>query len=466
MKKILKISLVLLLLILFTPQICKAVLQVQIVETPTSKAAALKATYGVTKYYDCRSEYSNSYCDSHGLSDPGTQMTCEQMIGYCLERNTVNTISTNNSDPTQLNSRCVTKYGSQSYSKGKDSSGTNICGCKEGYKFYNAQCISLTDSCKKTYGDYSYSKGKDSSGVNQCSCQTGYVLDYFNKCSQGIPKNVTQGALNLINGDDTGTTNANSDFLSSTPCVKKLGLLHWTYTEELGCVCDNGYELNSSKDGCVEKIVLAEQSVKLDVNGCDANSQVYRDNKCITRDQDCKNTYKNSFAVASTDPQYNYMCNCVGGYEWNQDRTSCIIISQPIVTNLIKNPKVDLTFAKKQIGKILLQVESKGEAWYVDPKDGAMHYMADGNKAYDVMRNLGVGITNKNLERIQTNKTFAKKNAGKIFLQVEANGEAYYIDFDGIAHYLKDGTAAYDIMRSLGLGITNDNLNKIPKGSL
>lgn len=28
------------------------------------------------------------------------------------------------------------------------------------------------------------------------------------------------------------------------------------------------------------------------------------------------------------------------------------------------------------------------------------------------------------------------------------------------------GAAAYEIMRSLGLGITNDNLNKIPQGSL
>ena len=144
----------------------------------------------------------------------------------------------------------------------------------------------------------------------------------------------------------------------------------------------------------------------------------------------------------------------MSGYEWNKDQTVCV------------NPKIDLAFAKKQEGKILLQVESKGEAWYVNPKDGTMHYMADGNKAYDVMRNLGVGITNTDLEKIQTNKTFAKKNAGKIFLQVEANGEAFYIDFDGTAHYLKDGATAYEIMRNLGLGITNENLNKIPEGSL
>lgn len=112
-------------------------------------------------------------------------------------------------------------------------------------------------------------------------------------------------------------------------------------------------------------------------------------------------------------------------------------------------------------GKILLQVQAHGEAWYVNPKDGLRYYMANGNEAYNIMRNLGVGITNTDLDKMKTNKSFAKKNSGKIFLQVQSHGEAYYIDFNGIAHYLKDGTAAYTIMRELGLGITNPNLEKI-----
>ena len=120
----------------------------------------------------------------------------------------------------------------------------------------------------------------------------------------------------------------------------------------------------------------------------------------------------------------------------------------------------------KLVGKILLQVESHGEAWYVNPKNSKKYYMANGDEAYKVMRILGVGITNKDLEKIKTNKTFAKNSSGKIFLQVEANGEAYYIDFNGIAHYLKNGSAAYTIMRELGLGITNNDLSKIPEGSL
>lgn len=112
-------------------------------------------------------------------------------------------------------------------------------------------------------------------------------------------------------------------------------------------------------------------------------------------------------------------------------------------------------------GRILLQVESHGEAWYVNPKDAKRYYMANGSEAYNIMRYLGVGITNINLDRIKSDKNFAKKNQGKIFLQIEKNGEAYYIDSNGVVHYLKDGEAAYSIMRELGLGIKNLDLIKI-----
>lgn len=127
---------------------------------------------------------------------------------------------------------------------------------------------------------------------------------------------------------------------------------------------------------------------------------------------------------------------------------------------------IDQSFLNKLKGRIILQVESHGEAWYVNPKDSKRYYMVNGDKAYDVMRNFGIGINNKDLEKIKANKVFAKKNSGKILLQVESRGEAYYIDFNGIAHYLKDGAAAYEVMRSLGLGIKNNDLNKITEGSL
>lgn len=123
------------------------------------------------------------------------------------------------------------------------------------------------------------------------------------------------------------------------------------------------------------------------------------------------------------------------------------------------------TLSKKLSGKILLQVESRGEAWYVNPINLNRYYMANGNEAYNIMRNFGVGITDVDLGKIKNNKVLALKHKGKIFLQVESRGEAYYVDFSGNLYYLKNGDAAYEIMRSLGLGITNTNLAKISEAT-
>lgn len=112
-------------------------------------------------------------------------------------------------------------------------------------------------------------------------------------------------------------------------------------------------------------------------------------------------------------------------------------------------------------GKILLQVESKGEAWYVNPKDGKRYYMANGDQAFQIMKTLGSGMSNKDIKKMKTDATYRKKFIGKILLQVESHGEAYYISSDGRYNYLKDGASAYQVMRKLGLGISNANLNKI-----
>lgn len=131
---------------------------------------------------------------------------------------------------------------------------------------------------------------------------------------------------------------------------------------------------------------------------------------------------------------------------------------------LLKFNKIDTNLLNKLIGKILLQVDSHGEAWYVNPKDGKRYYMADGAAAYSIMRKLGVGINNQNYNKILSSKTYAKSQAGKIFIKTEDLGKAYYIDSTGTAYYLKDGSEAYNIMRKLGLGIKTSDLEKIQIG--
>lgn len=186
----------------------------------------------------------------------------------------------------------------------------------------------------------------------------------------------------------------------------------------------------------------------------------------------------------------------------------------------LEKPTGYSSLAEKLRGRILLQVEERGEAWYVDMKSNQRHYMKDGNTAYNMMRKFGVGITNTDLKKIPiglddrftefdydgdrvsdkmeeaigtdmhladsdndgymdgdeidagynplgsgmlpVDKSFGDKQKGKILLQVESRGEAWYVNpADGKRYYMKDGDSAYEIMRFLSLGITNVDLEKI-----
>jgi len=60
----------------------------------------------------------------------------------------------------------------------------------------------------------------------------------------------------------------------------------------------------------------------------------------------------------------------------------------------------DEALTKRLEGRILIQVESRGEAWYVNPDDGKRYYMQDGEMAYQMMRYFGLGITDEDLVQI------------------------------------------------------------------
>ena len=119
--------------------------------------------------------------------------------------------------------------------------------------------------------------------------------------------------------------------------------------------------------------------------------------------------------------------------------------------------------AERVRGYILLQVESHGEAWYVDPVSERRTYMRDGASAFQIMRNFGLGISNTNLNKLKEGDySLGNRLRGRIVLQVEEHGEAYYVHPQDLSlHYLKNGDEAYRIMRELSLGITNSDLEAI-----
>jgi len=132
------------------------------------------------------------------------------------------------------------------------------------------------------------------------------------------------------------------------------------------------------------------------------------------------------------------------------------------------------TLAESLSGKILLDVERNGEAWYVYPKNNKRYYLGRPNDAFAVMRELGLGISEIDFQKIASAEMdidgdlkLAKNLAGLIVLQVEKNGEAWYINpITYKKHYLGRPEDAFKIMRELGLGISRKNLAFIYKNTL
>lgn len=181
---------------------------------------------------------------------------------------------------------------------------------------------------------------------------------------------------------------------------------------------------------------------------------------------------------------------------------------------------VDNRFVRRVEGRILLQVERRGEAWYVDPVSRNRFYLADGETAYQALKQFGLGISNADLAqlpigqeprfemadtdsdglsdvlevslgtralepdsdgdtypdgvevqngynplgvgKLTISQPLANRLAGRILLQIENHGEAWYVNpKDNRRYYLANGQAAYQIMRYLSLGATTGDLRKI-----
>lgn len=167
-------------------------------------------------------------------------------------------------------------------------------------------------------------------------------------------------------------------------------------------------------------------------------------------------------------------------------------------------------------GQIILKVQDKGQAYYISPKEKKAYYLGRPQEAFQLIRNQGLGITNDNLEKIPVNltilsgldsdsdglpdafeeaigtakdkldtdsdgfndktelaggfspvakgqkmnynKTLANALKGRILLQVKHKGEAWYINpVNGQRYFLSRPADAFNLMRRLGLGITDSD---------
>ncbi len=200
-----------------------------------------------------------------------------------------------------------------------------------------------------------------------------------------------------------------------------------------------------------------------------------------------------------------------------------VISEEAIESNgeALREKVITTDIGRRLVGKILLQVEQNGEAWYLSPITIKAYFLGRPDDAFSIIRDQGVGITTENLEKIPigltnlsgsdgdgdglsdkfedaigTNKSdadsdndgygdateiaggydpnmgggakmdintsFVNNQKGKIFLQVENNGEAWYVNpADGKRYFLGRPADAFQVMRELGLGISNEDFTNL-----
>jgi len=266
--------------------------------------------------------------------------------------------------------------------------------------------------------------------------------------------------------------------------VKKYNGICRSYTdEEKNNVCIKNFGSQTKYIGgqCIETSTCPANFVVSGDKCVCADGFFYDGSSCVSDTQYCQSKYGvGSYGV-------NRVCSCSMGYKMNSSKTACIKIEvDSLVNNTEKNidtktvsnttaevineekgllKKIDSNLSNRVKGQILLQVEKNGEGWYVSPKDNKKYYLGRPEDAFEIMRKLGLGITEKDYNSY---KGYAPRLlSGKILLRVEAKGEAYYIDPKDLKmHYLGRPVDAFDVMRKLGLGITNDDIRKINIGEI
>jgi len=173
-------------------------------------------------------------------------------------------------------------------------------------------------------------------------------------------------------------------------------------------------------------------------------------------------------------------CWCEPGYEFNDQLHTCqlnqstepqstaseSLQNSTTILKITPDPKV-VTATK---GRLLLQVEDGGRIWYVSPTNGERYEVTFAN-ALPLFQKLSLGVANTDLSRIaESSETrlgdtaLASKLKGKLLLQVQDGGRIWYVNPLTLKRHEVTWANLMDLFRSLSLGVSNDNLNKLQIG--
>ncbi len=121
-------------------------------------------------------------------------------------------------------------------------------------------------------------------------------------------------------------------------------------------------------------------------------------------------------------------------------------------------------------GHFLIQTDKPDEAWYADRTTGKIHYLGKPEDALALMQQLGLGISNENLQKLkgegvhssQVDTELAEQFSGRILLQTEENNQAWYVWPENNQRYFIGQPAdAERVFKDLAIGVDPKEFSRL-----
>lgn len=101
--------------------------------------------------------------------------------------------------------------------------------------------------------------------------------------------------------------------------------------------------------------------------------------------------------------------------------------------------------------------------WYIDPDTQERYLIKDGVSVSRLLKKIGVATHDKELDKISTDHNAGYEKRGEILIQVDKNGEAWYVNpIDLKKYYIQNGKDGFATIQNLALDISAIKLNAIP----
>jgi len=338
--------------------------------------------------------------------------------------------------------------------------------CERGYVEYRGECVDDRTICDNN----------ETFDHSSMSCKANVIQTYTPPTSS---TNSSCGKNSYSNNNGSCSCLSGYEWISDDPknfdCKKKSTPITTTVTQPTTSTSNscgkNSYSNNNGSCSCLSGYEwISDDPKNFDCKKV-SSSIVFYDKFSLLTDKS-KNTEPISSECGKNTYSKGDICFCLDGYEKDSENLHYQIFGgrfdckkkniESVNKEAGQNTSnfIDKVFSKKLAGRILLQVESKGEGWYVNPTDNKRYFLGRPADAFNAMRELGLGVSNKDFDSF---KGYAPKRlSGKILLKVEDSGKAYYVNpVDLKIHYLGKPSDAFSVMRNLGLGVSNGDIKKI-----